>query len=191
MNRKSVSTQFKNVFVLLDELSNRVPEDLAGALEVLRYEITYARDVAIGSCVSGTGVAPEVLRSLVSYADAGRARLYLERRLLASLREYSPFGVSPEEGATLLTRILVTTPSGTPVSGAAELAMYRYCGLLERDECSLDASYIEIIVRESLGLSGDIPDRAVDVAARENEAQAFLNHLSGYVSPARKLQLVA
>lgn len=191
MNRRSVSTQFANVFVLLDELSDRVPADLVGALEMLRYEISCARDVSIGSCVSGAGVAPEVLRSLINNADAGMAQSHLQRRLLLSLHEYSPFNVSANEGAALLTRLVVTTPAGMPVEGAAELAMLRYCNLLTADECSLDAQYIEIILRESLGLSGDLPVRDVDIAMRKAEAQAFLNYLQGFASSGRKLQLVA
>lgn len=191
MNRRLVSAQFRNVFVLLDELRGRAPADMDDAFELLRYEITCARDVSIGSCISGSGVAPEVLRALINDADVGAARSYLEARLLFALCDYSPFEVAPQKAAALLTRLLVTTPPGTLVDGAAELAMFRYCGLLEQDECSLDAQYIEIIIRESLGLHGDAPDREFDVAMRHREAQAFLNHLSGLAALAPHMPFVA
>jgi len=99
-------------------------------------------------------------------------------RLLRSLYAYSPLGIEPKRATKVLIELLTRVGVGDEPNRACEAVSLRYCGIFGIVDCSPDTVYLEILVRESIGLYGDIPPTPKEQIASISMASKILGSIN-------------
>lgn len=84
------------------------------------------------------------------------------RRIYRVLSAYSPKDVNPSKAARILIHLLEKVKIGNDPNKACEAVSLRYCGVFDIDACGSDAVYLEVVIREAIGLYGDVPASPVE-----------------------------
>lgn len=163
MNREQVSASFDQAFAALYELRQLLTDSddvrfnrAVEALEVARFR-------AIIACIGYAAPESILVKNLIAESQGDYFFIHILRKLVKSLRILSPGDIDPDKGAELIVNLLASTPLGIAPDAAAELAMIRYCKLNDIDECGPLGVYIELIVRECLGMTPELPPSSAEV----------------------------
>jgi len=104
-------------------------------------------------------------------------------RLLRTLSAYSPMNVDARRAATIITDLVRSIKNFDGPDAVCEQASIRYCKIFGIDLCDPDAIYLEIVIRESLGLFGDIPPNLAEQAETIRMATETLHSLQETLKP--------
>lgn len=165
MNRSEISTLFDQAFASLEELRHHIPEYAVGNLDDVMMKLASARFISLISCVGYAPIENSVIEAMVSSVSSTKCEDYITKRIVKSLSDFSPGQIDPTNGAELIVSLLARTPLGVAPDMAAELTMIRYCRLNDIDECSASAAYLEVVIREGMGLISDVPPSEAEVHA--------------------------
>ena len=103
--------------------------------------------------------------------------------IFRSLSTYSPKGIDAWRAAKIITDLVKSIEGIDDPTAVCELASFRYCNIFGIDICDSDAIYLEIVIRESLGLFGDIPPTPAEQTKAFRVATDALHALWGSSKP--------
>lgn len=100
-------------------------------------------------------------------------------KVFRSLNVYSPNGKDARRAAMMILDLFSNVKADDDPNKICESISFRYCGIVGIDLCSPDAIYIEIVIREALGLFGDQPPSPYEITESIRGASEILRSLNG------------
>ena len=178
MSRNILAEEFDQVIELLADAISKPEAEHKMALELALSNTQALKRSAICNCI------PSAPSSLTLGLEAGSgddhkfiitSRLF--KRLQRSLMAYCPGRIGAAEGSKILLHLIANTSNLVDPDLACEVASLRYCGVAAIDECSSDAIYIETVLREALGMFGDLPPKPIEVERTKQRCKMVLSIL--------------
>lgn len=171
MNRENVAIAFEDLWSALESTLDGSPYAI-GKNSLLRRAFDEARKVALTSCVCYQTRGSSKIREIASSGDREAARYFISSWLYSNLSLYSPSKIESRRAARILMDHILGKTTARNCGELAEFVAYKYCVLTGVNTSSLEAFYIESIVREAMGLPGD-----TDVRMESFPDQFFLAEL--------------
>lgn len=154
MNRENVAIALDDLWAALEITLDRSPHAI-GKNSLLRRTYEEARKIALTSCASYQTRGASKMKEIASTGDREAARNFISSWLTSNLSLYSPSKIEPKRATRILMDFILARTAAKSCGELADFAAHKYCVLSGIHTTSVDAFYIEVLVREAMGLPGD------------------------------------
>lgn len=155
MNRELITNSLNKLWLEI-EVAIKFGVESDEAFGELRKSFETAKGIAIMSCASYQARDEREIKRIISTRDHSGAINYIREWLITALKAFSPMKVEPRRGSSTILDLIVRNRQARTATDLAEIVSCKYAIMIGLRANSLEALYIEAIVRESLGLPGDL-----------------------------------